>query len=209
MPGIDDVAQPATEFVRLSCVSSPAAGSSMHTSFGRAASARAAETSLRWPWLISFGHPLGEIADAEHVEGEVDTRGVAARVAGATRSSRKPPIDWRSAATCRFSSTVRSSNSSSDCQVRPRPERGAPVGRQRSRSRARRTLDAAGGRHEAGDAVDERRLAGAVRTDEADELALMDLEVDVVDGAQAAEGDRHAVGVEQSHQLGPISSTTT
>ena len=40
---------------------------------------------------------------------------------------------------------------------------------------------------DAGDEVDERRLAGAVRPDQADDLALVQMERDVADGADTAE----------------------
>ena len=45
-------------------------------------------------------------------------------------------------------------------------------------------LDAAGRGHEAGDPVDEGRLAGAVRTDEPDELSLLDREIDGIEPAR-------------------------
>ena len=53
-------------------------------------------------------------------------------------------------------------------------------------------LDAARVAHEARDRVDEGRLAGAVRPDQPDELALLDGDVDLVDGAHAAETHREA-----------------
>ena len=46
---------------------------------------------------------------------------------------------------------------------------------------------------EAGDRVDERRLAGAVRSDQAEELSGLDLQVDVDQRPHAAEADRHPV----------------
>ena len=45
---------------------------------------------------------------------------------------------------------------------------------------------------DAGDQVEERRLAGAVRADHADDLALVDVEVELGDDLQAAEGLRDA-----------------
>src|SRR4029079_2652299 len=53
---------------------------------------------------------------------------------------------------------------------------------------------------DAGDEVEERRLAGAVRPDHAHDLALVDVEVEPVDHAQAAEGERDALQLEQRHQ---------
>ena len=55
-------------------------------------------------------------------------------------------------------------------------------------------------RLEAGDALHERRLAGAVRTDQPDDLALVDLEVDVVERREAAEADADLGALE--HDLG-------
>ena len=52
--------------------------------------------------------------------------------------------------------------------------------------------DAPRERDEARDRVDQRRLAGAVRSDQADQLALADLEVDVLERVDAAECDGQA-----------------
>jgi hypothetical protein len=47
--------------------------------------------------------------------------------------------------------------------------------------------DAARGRpRQAGEDADQRRLAGAVRAEQAEELALLDVEADVVEGAHVA-----------------------
>ena len=48
----------------LSDVSRPAAGSSRHTTCGRAASARATPTSLRWPCVSSLGQHVGVVVRA-------------------------------------------------------------------------------------------------------------------------------------------------
>ncbi len=78
------------------------------------------------------------------------------------------------------------------------PEAGArpPVGRQRF-DRLAVEHDPARRRDESRDAVDGRRLACPVRPDDADELPAFDAEVEVVDGAHAAERDREAVGLEE------------
>ena len=49
------------------------------------------------------------------------------------------------------------------------------------------------------DQVEERRLAGAVRADQADDLALADVERDVVDRDDPAEPPRHVLDREQGH----------
>jgi hypothetical protein len=54
-------------------------------------------------------------------------------------------------------------------------------------------------RHETGDAVKQRRLAGAVGTDETGDRAGLDREVNAVQRADAVEGALQAVDVEQGH----------
>ena len=81
-------------------------------------------------------------------------------------------------------------------QLRALPGSGEPALRPRVRRQPREIvpveLDAARGTDERGDRVDERRLAGAVRPDQPDQLALLDDDVDLVDGAYASEADREA-----------------
>src|SRR5262245_46950175 len=50
------------------------------------------------------------------------------------------------------------------------------------------------------DQVEEGRLAGAVRADHGDDLALLDVKVELVDDGQAAEREGDAVELEQRHQ---------
>jgi hypothetical protein len=52
-------------------------------------------------------------------------------------------------------------------------------------------------RVEARQAIEERRLAGAVRADEADDVAARDRERHPVEGDDAAETDRHVLDLEQ------------
>ena len=52
-------------------------------------------------------------------------------------------------------------------------------------------MQAGGGLLEAADHAQGRRLAAAGRTEQAEELAVLDLEVDVVDGDHVAERLRH------------------
>ena len=67
--------------------------------------------------------------------------------------------------------------------------------------------DPARRRDEPGEAVDERRLAGPVGTDQPDDLAFLDVEVDLVDGAQAAERHRHRRRLQQAHDGTATSGT--
>ena len=50
---------------------------------------------------------------------------------------------------------------------------------------------------DARDQVEQRRLAGAVRADHADDLAPVDVEIEIVDDLEAAEGHRDALQIEE------------
>ena len=56
---------------------------------------------------------------------------------------------------------------------------------------------------EPGDAVEEGRLPGAVRSDDADDGALVDLEVELVDREEPAEPLGDGAGNEQRHDIVP------
>jgi hypothetical protein len=56
---------------------------------------------------------------------------------------------------------------------------------------------------ETGDAVEERRLSSTVRSDDADDGALIDLEVQLVDRQQPAEPLRDGACLEQRHDIVP------
>ena len=60
---------------------------------------------------------------------------------------------------------------------------------------------ARGGGVEAGDAVEQRRLARPVGADDADDLVLVDPQVDVAQRLHAAEADRHVVGLQHGGAL--------
>ena len=66
---------------------------------------------------------------------------------------------------------------------------------------------AAVGAVDAGDQVEERRLAGAVRADHADDLALVDVQVEPVDHLQAAEGLRDPLQLEDAEAAAQTIST--
>ncbi len=107
-----------------SSLSRPAAGSSSSTSLGSITSALATPTSLRWPWDRLVGvSPLTSSRSTSR-----STSSIRPRISGVTRemcSMSKIQSFQRGgwAATSRLSSTVRSSNSSSDWNVRTRPRR--------------------------------------------------------------------------------------
>ena len=68
---------------------------------------------------------------------------------------------------------------------------------------------AVGRRQERGDQLEQRALAGAVRADHREDLAVRDLEADVVDRDQAAEALGQMLDAEQAHRSAPIRSRTS
>ena len=99
-----------------------------------------------------------------------------------------------------FSVTVRSGKGLSFWKVRATPRPADAIGPQAGDIAAVQE-DAAGvGRLEAGDQIEQRRFAGAVGTNDADDLALVHIEGDVSVGGQAAVALRQALNVkEQAH----------
>ena len=78
-----------------------------------------------------------------------------------------------------------SSNVAGTWKVRPMPSRACASG-ERARHVDAVEHDAAGGRQRvAGEAIEEGRLAGAVRPDQADDLALVDREIGARDRARS------------------------
>src|SRR5205085_1607816 len=57
-----------------------------------------------------------------------------------------------------------------------------------------------------GHEIEDGRLAGAVRPDQADDLALADLDVETVDHLQASEGERHVSQLEEGSVAHTIST---
>ena len=111
------------------------------------------------------------------------------------RRSRGPSLVrvWRPTRT--FSSTVMLAKSRMFWKVRATPAAVTLVRLRRQRRAA--VADLARGRDvEAGEAVEERGLAGAVGADQADDLAVVDGEVDVADGGETAEAHGDAAGLE-------------
>ena len=185
---------------RLSALSRPAAGSSMHTSRGPAASARATPTSLRWPcesWsgIFTARSPSPSTSSAWSaplIPRRRGTHDVGQDV---------PPGGLRR----RDLQVVGDGEVVEELEGLPRPGQPRPGTDVRSDLRDLLAVEEhlAGRGHEAGDRVDEGRLAGTVRTDQPDQHPLFDANGDLVDGPQAAERHRKVVGVEQrqSHRL--------
>ena len=80
---------------------------------------------------------------------------------------------------------------------RPRPSSGPGVGRQRRDVVPVDRHATAGGWHEPADEVEDGGLAGAVRADDADDLALADVERHAAHGLHAAEAHRQVLHVER------------
>src|SRR3989442_7421814 len=82
----------------------------------------------------------------------------------------------------------------------PDAERRDAMGRQPEDRAAVEADVASVGRVEAAQAVEERRLAGAVRADEADDRSLVHVERDGVEREDAPETDREVVNGQDRHQ---------
>ncbi len=123
--------------------------------------------------------PVGRAQDREAVEHALE-RGARAR---AVARPAVPP-------SARFSATVSVAKMCRPSGTRAMPRRAIVLGpRVRRARRPRYETLAAGERDEADDRCQRRRLAGAVRADETDDLALVDLEVEVLDRGRAAVAD--------------------
>ena len=108
----------------------------------------------------------------------------------ASRAERPAP----SAATSTFSRTLSSPNSRPCWKVRASPARPRRYGGQRVMSVPPSVIVPARRQVEAGEQVDERRLAGAVGPDQAHDLSGRELEVDVRERLDALERARDAEG---------------
>ena len=102
-----------------------------------------------------------------------------------------------------FSSTERFWNSCTSWKVRTRPAAAIASGGRAGDVRAGEDDPAGVRRLEAGDQVEQRRLAGAVRADHRGDAAVDDLQIDRIDGDQPAEPPRHVLQREQRHALPP------
>ena len=96
-----------------------------------------------------------------------------------------------------FSSTVRPGKRRTDWKVRARPRRASRCGLSPVTSWPFIRTVPAVGFWKPRERVDERRLAGAVRADQAEDLALPQDEVDAVDRVDAPEVNLEAARLEQ------------
>ena len=158
---------------------SPPAGSSSRRSRGFAASARAISTRFWIPYGSAAARSWARAAEADVVE------------RGAAPPSRRTPRPSAWAPTRTFSSTDIDVNRLMFWNVRAIPRstmRYAGVCEQRLAVELELAVVR---RVEAGDDVERRRLAGAVRPDQARDLPRLDVERDAVEGDDApeAQGD--------------------
>ena len=165
---------------------SPAAGSSISTKrrLGRE-HARDAEAAL-----VAVGERggrrLAERLQAEQLEQLAPTR----------RRASRGPAPAPSAATSTFSRTERPPNERLCWKVRARPARARRCGLQPVISRPPSSTDPDVRPVEAAEDVHERRLAGAVRPDQPDDLVPAHLERHLLQRLHALEGPRHGGGPE-------------
>src|SRR5262249_35856536 len=80
-------------------------------------------------------------------------------------------------------------------------ERGEPLRREARHVAAFEAHRAGIGLVEAGDEIEQRRLAGAVRAYDRDELLFGDIETDGIDGSEAAEPPGEAADLEHAHTV--------
>ena len=169
----------------------------MQTSCGSPVSARATPTSLRWPCERSLGVRRAEILEVERGEGPFDCR----RVACASRPYEIEQEAGGALVLGRDLEVLGHVEVVEELDGLPRPAEAEPgplVGREAGDVPVGEP-DAADGRGEAGERVDERRLARAVRSDQPHQLAGLDREVHVVERSQAAVGDRQSLRLEERH----------
>ena len=163
--GADEPSAPS-----ISPVFRPALTSSSSSSFGFIARLLASSRRLR----------TGSVSDAAGRSANAAARRTQDARGRVLRRGALACAPANSAPAVTFSSTVIRGNGCTIWKVRARPRRAASNGRWPvTSSPLNRTLPAVRREH-AGDQVDERRLAGAVRADQADDLALLQLEGDVV-----------------------------
>ena len=95
-------------------------------------------------------------------------------------------------------------NSARFWKVRAMPKRGDPVGGTASRSLPFERHPAVGGLVDPADDVEHRGLAGAVRTDEAADLARVDRERQAVERGDAAEAHGDVFDFQYGQRVPPL-----
>ena len=98
-----------------------------------------------------------------------------------------------------FSSAVMRKKICRFWNVRESPRRASASGTSRVTSSSGEAHSALLRQVEAGDQVEQRGLAGAVRSDDREDLALLDRQAHIVDGMHAAERDRQVLGGQDGH----------
>ena len=146
---------------------------------------------------------LGETEQVEHLVAPAQLLGASARPRPNTSFQNRPFRRRTRSAMKRWSRTVESGNSSMRWNVRPMPGAGPPVDGQAGEVLAVELTVPASVRGHAEHAVEERGLAGAVGTDQADPLAFVDVDADVVERDDAGEPLGDVADLEQcAHATG-------
>ena len=166
--------------------STPPVTSSIRIRRGCMASPRASSRRLRWPVESSRAKWL-----------RFSSRSTKASASSAWSRATFMSAVRASAPTMTFSVTVRSGNGLSFWNVRATPRLAMRSGRRPVIVAAVEEHAAGVERLEPGDQVEQRGFAGAVGADDADDLALVDVEGDVGVGGEAAVALGHALDVEQ------------
>ena len=166
----------------------PATGSSSSTSFG---SLHEQHADLQ-PLLLAVAEHAGR-AVAWRLQADPLERG-GDPVADAPAPAQQPAAAGSRyvSARSRFSTTVSDSNTVGVWKLRPMPRRTRLAADTPASGWPSNVIVALRRLGEPGDDVDQRRLAGAVGADEEAQLALLDRQVDAVDGLEAVEVDDDA-----------------
>ena len=171
--------------------SCPATGSSSSSTSAFCTSSMPISSHCFCPCASMPAGLSAQVGQPDRLQGLLDRR-AARRTGAAAASTRERPAP---AAMSRFCSTVSSSKTLAVWNVRPTPSRAIWCTFLPSSSTPD-LLDRPGGRHQSGDRVDHRGLAGAVGSDEEPQVTLEQRQVDVADGLEAVEVDGQAADFE-------------
>ena len=166
---------------------SPAITSSSSNSLGSVASARATSSRLR---SGSVRCAAVDRACRTDRDGAAPSRACARAAPTSRRRSSAP--------TMTLSSTLSAGNGRTIWKVRAMPRRHTASGVSPSIGAPAKVIDAVVGRERAGDHVEQRGLAGAVRADHGENRAFGHIEADAVDGDQAAKALADAFEVKEA-----------
>ena len=147
---------------------------------------------------------VGEVLEPEEARSSGRPRADKPGVARAEQA-RRACVPWCSwPARIRFSRTVSCGKTCSSWKVRLTPSRLRSQGRMPVTARPSRRTSPRARLQLAEDAVEQRRLAAAVRADDAEDLAFVDVERHAVDGDDAAEALLQVAHLEHGAHRAPL-----